>query len=347
MINASNSIPSAHKSIPVIITDARTLLHEPASGMQRVVVIGNFDGVHCGHQALFKRAVQLCTREPKLTLTALTFEPHPALFFGQPLPPRLTSVARKLELFGRVGVQSVVIQPFDREFASLSPSDFVETILVQCLHTHTVIVGKDFRFGAQRAGDLPSLYALADHFNFYVEAQDLAIDQAGVYSSTRVRLALINGNVSEATSLLGRPHSVCGKVCHGDGRGRTIGVPTANLNDVDEALPARGVYSVVCDLYRPDSNGSALALARGIANVGVRPTVSDERQTKLEVHLFELPKQFQDLYDCTLRIHFIDRIRDERRFESIEALRTQIALDIQIAQQATASMQPPHDEGWF
>ncbi|MEP7125757.1 MAG: bifunctional riboflavin kinase/FAD synthetase [Byssovorax sp.] len=292
------------------------------SSRARIVAIGNFDGVHLGHQAVLADASRDAEARDLLA-SALTFTPHPAEALGRTAPPLLTTIARKIELFRRVApTVEPVIERFDRAFAEQTPAEFAERVLARQLHARVVVVGHNFRFGHARAGDFALLQRLGEELGFETRSQTLLGDARGPFSSTRVREALARGALDEASAMLGRPHMVSGTVIQGDQRGRTIGFPTCNLGDVAEALPAFGVYAVLVD--REDA-GRARALARGVANIGVRPTVNDSApRPSVEVHLFDLDT---DLYGAKLRVHLIERLRPEQKFDGFAALKAQIARD--------------------
>jgi len=337
---------------PRLVHDARNATSAPSG---RVVVIGNFDGVHRGHQTVLARAASFANGgDPRSELTVLTFEPHPAAVLGASAPARLTKLSRKVELLARHGVDLVVAQAFDARFAALGPEQFVDDVLVTALSAKVVAIGWDFRFGARRAGDIAMLRSLGEVRGFRVEVQDVVADDKGPLSSTRVRDALSRGDLDDARAVLGRPHAIEGVVVAGDKRGRTIGFPTANVGDVEEALPAHGVYAVVCDAApgstRAGAGGSTemRALARGVANVGLRPTVSGGGgHPSIEVHLFDLPEDRRDLYGDAIRVHFIARLREERRFPGLDALRAQIAEDAERARAITAAVAEPASGCWY
>lgn len=320
--------------------------HAPKTAHGRVVVIGNLDGVHKGHQEVLARAAE---RRDDLELTVLTFEPHPAAVLGASAPPRLTRLSRKVELLARERVDLVVAQTFDARFAALSPEAFVDQVLLSALAAKVVVVGHDFRFGARRAGDLSVLRALGEQRGFTVGIQEVVSDERGPFSSTRVREALARGDLDDVRAVLGRPHAIEGMVIAGDKRGRTIGFPTANLGEVEEALPAHGVYAVVVGRSVRALQGAQFdAFACGVANVGVRPTVAGGGgHPSVEVHLFDLPEAERDLYGDALRVHFLARLREERRFPGLDALKAQIAEDAQEARTLTAPMIPPASGCWF
>ncbi len=306
------------------------------SSRARIVAIGNFDGVHRGHQAVLADASRDAEARG-LVACALTFTPHPAEALGRTAPPKLTTLARKIELFRRVApTVEPVVEHFDHAFALQTPAEFAERILAQRLHARVVVVGHNFRFGHAREGDFAMLSRLGATLGFETRSQTLLGDAHGPWSSTRAREALSRGALDEVSAMLGRPHMVSGTVIQGDQRGRTIGFPTCNLGDVEEALPAFGVYAVLVDRERErEDDGRARALARGVANIGVRPTVKDGAAgPSVEVHLFDFDG---DLYGARLRVHLIERLRPEQKFAGFEALKTQIARD---ADDARARLAP-------
>lgn len=288
-----------------------------------LVAIGNYDGVHRGHQAIIGAAVGRAV-EVGLEPLVLTFHPHPHEVLGGRPPQVLTPVTRRVELLCRCDPQlRVVVEPFTPALAELSAESFVRDILVGRLGAREVLVGVNFRFGHARQGDLALLRRLGPALGFTADAEPLHGDAEGTFSSSRARRAILDGDVRRAACVLGRPHALTGLCVAGDGRGRTIGVPTANLDGVPELLPPDGVYACVVD--RVDAGG-ARALAWGVLNLGVRPTVGAGRS--IEVHLLDFA---ESLYGLTLRVHLVDRLREERRFPSLEALTTQIAADVAAA----------------
>lgn len=294
------------------------------SARSTLVAIGNFDGVHRGHRAVLESACEEARRRG-LEPWVLTFHPHPSEVLGRGALPRLTTLERKVELILKLDPSlRVVVQPFDRQLAALTPETFVERLLVRHLGAALVQVGSNFRFGRGRSGNLATLRALGAKYGFEARAQELFGDAQGAYSSTRVREAVARGDLDEATRLLGRPHMLSGVVVQGERRGRALGFPTANLGEVQEELPPDGVYAVLVD--RETDGGGYRALGRGVMNIGQRPTFAAGRSS--EVHLFDLD---EDLYGAKLRVHLIARLRDERRFPGVEALRAQIADDVRTA----------------
>jgi riboflavin kinase / FMN adenylyltransferase len=268
-----------------------------------------------------------------LTPVVLTFDPHPAAVVGRGVLSALTTLPRKLELLCRHGEDlQVVVEPFNLTLAQTQPADFVERLLVQQLDAKLVLVGENFRFGRARAGDFAELSALGGRFGFQARATALEQDSVGPISSTRIRGALERGDLPEVERLLGRPHALSGVVVVGQGLGRSIDVPTANLGGIAEAPPPHGVYAVLVD--RKEASGF-VRLAAGVANFGVRPTLG--AGPSFEVHLFD---SALDLYGQALRVHLIERLREERKFSGLPELRAQIARDIEAARSLTAARKP-------
>lgn len=318
-------------------TDWKAEAHERGS----LVAIGNFDGVHLGHRAVIEAAIAEA-RAHGLSPLVLTFDPHPAEVLGHSTRPPLTLVERKVQLIERLGSEvGVVVEPFTLELSKLSPAEFARDFIVGLLGAKVVIVGENFRFGHARSGDLKTLGELGKELGFAARASALSGDAAGPYSSTRARAALAAGDLAAALRVLGRPHSLSGEVVQGAQRGRTIGVPTANLGGVREALPPFGVYAVVADVIE---NGVAKSLAAGVANIGLRPTVS--AGFSVEAHLFDFAG---DLYGKQLRVHLAARLREERKFSGLPELKAQIEKDSAEARAAVASLRPdPSANGaWF
>lgn len=320
-----------------------------AEARGRIVAIGNFDGVHRGHQVVLNDATRDATRLG-LTPAVLTFTPHPTAVLGRAAPPILTRLPRKLELFSRLspGIQPVV-ERFDHAFASQSPDAFAEQILVARLAAKVVVVGSNFRFGKARQGDFEGLVRLGERLGFETRTHALVGDDKGAWSSSRVREALGRGALDEVTEMLGRPHMVSGEVMAGARRGRTIGFPTCNL-EVEEALPPWGVYAVLVDREEGAATEApparVRALAKGVANIGVRPTVTGgAARPNVEVHLFDIA---EDLYGARLRVHLIAWLRPEQRFSGIDALKEQIARDAEAARAKLEGLAPdPGAHGAF
>src|SRR5690606_29964982 len=235
----------------------------------------------------------------------------------------------------------VVVEPFYVVLSRLSPEDFARCVLCQGLGARHVVVGDNFRFGHERAGDLARLSSLGRELGFETSVQQLVGDASGVFSSTRVREALELGDLDRATAMLGRPHALSGQVVTGDRRGRTLGFPTANLAGIVEALPRAGVYAVLVDI---EEASGFRRLGLGAMNTGKRPTVVASAATEIHVLDFD-----GDLYDRTLRAHLIARLRDEQRFSGLSALKEQLELDIARARQALSGIAPAPEAGaaWF
>ncbi len=290
-----------------------------------MVTLGNYDGVHLGHRALLSAARARADRDG-LIVTAVTFDPHPSVVLAPDrAPPLLTTIERRSDLLRGLGADEVTVLRFDRELASTSPEGFVDSVLVSRLATRSVVVGPDFRFGRGRAGDTAMLRELGGARGFDVVAVEPFTLDGEVVSSTRVRAALREGDVHLAARMLGRVHNVEGRIVRGDGRGRSIGVPTANLDCEPVLLPKDGVYAVAARV-----RGESEPL-RGVANLGVRPTFAAGRS--VEVHLFDLDR---DLYDARLRVGFVERLRGEQKFDGIESLKAQIARDAERAREILA-----------
>jgi riboflavin kinase/FMN adenylyltransferase len=284
------------------------------------LVVGNFDGVHRGHQAVLNEAVG-AARAAGLRACVLTFDPHPGAVVGAGAPPMLTTIERRAELLAELGVDQVYVRRFDAAFAAWSPERFARDLVAEILQARVVVVGANFRFGAKRAGDLALLRELGSRLGFEARVHAVATDEHGPFSSTRAREAVAAGDLAEVGRVLGRPHSLSGVVVRGDERGRTIGFPTANLGEVPELLPADGVYAVRVD--EAVEGGTTGPLAGGVMNVGVRPTVGGAKRT-VEAHLFDFAR---DLYGATLRVHLVARLRAEKKFASLDELKAQIGRD--------------------
>jgi riboflavin kinase / FMN adenylyltransferase len=314
----------------IFIDDATTA--DSLAAVPSVLVIGNFDGVHLGHQAVLRQAVDHA-RSLGLSANVLTFDPHPAGVVGGGAPQRLTPLERRAELVGELGIDRMYVRRFDTAFAAWQPDRFARDLVVGALRAKIVVVGENFRFGAKRAGNLTLLRDLGAQLGFDVLVHAVASDARGRYSSTRAREAVVAGDLEEVRRVLGRPHSVSGVVAHGDERGRTIGVPTANLADIPELLPPNGVYAVTVDQVDA-ARGAFAPLARGVTNIGVRPTVGGGGRLSVETFLLDFDG---DLYDTRLRLHIAARLREEKRFGSLDELKAQIARDIADARAALAA----------
>lgn len=297
----------------------RTLAALPAEARGAALAIGNFDGLHQGHQSLLAR-LKTVAQERGVKPAVMSFEPHPRRYFAPHLPVmRLMPFAQKARQLREFGIELFYCPRFNAALANLSAGDFIETILIQQLGVQALMTGADFRFGHDRLGDAALLAQYAPR-HFYYEPFPLQGDDA-VYSSTRIRRDVQQGNIPEVNRLLGRPYEWQRPVVHGEQRGRGLGYPTANFIPPHAALPPYGVYAV-----RLQIEGEG-AWHDGIANFGTRPTFNGQ-SARLEVHLFDWQEQ---LYDKHCRIAFFAYIRPEKRFDGGEALRQQISKDCEKA----------------
>ncbi len=292
-----------------------------------VATIGNFDGVHLGHRAVFQ-CLLAKGRALGLPATVITFEPQPMEFFApEAAPARLTRLREKLKALRECGIERVMLLEFGPRMAAMAARDFVQRLLIDGLGIRFLLVGDDFRFGHGRAGDYALLRSMgseaaATDRGFQVEDLHTITHGEERISSTRVREALGRGDLEQARHLLGRPYRMQGRVGHGDKRGRAIGFPTANIDLHRRVSPLRGVYAV-------RAQGVGDAPLPGVANIGTRPTV-DGQGYRLEVHLFDFDRQ---IYGLHLEVEFKLKLRDEKRFGSFDDLRRQIALDAAAARE--------------
>lgn len=298
--------------------DVYRSLHELGAELHgAALAVGNFDGVHLGHRSLLEHARRLA-RARGARAAALTFEPHPTRVLAPELaPPRITTLPRKLALLEQAGLDAVVLVPFDHAFARTTPEAFATEILAGAVGAKDVVVGPDFAFGKGRAGDGAHLRALLNGLAEVHVLPAIGVDGHRV-SSSKIRELVLTGRVAPAARLLGRPHLLDGVVVRGEGRGRTIGIPTANVAPETELVPSIGVYAV-----RARGPGLDGAVA-GAANIGRKPTFGGNAVT-IEVHLFDVEV---DLYGRSLEVEFVERLRGEQKFESVEALLGQIRRDL-------------------
>jgi len=279
---------------------------------QIALAIGNFDGMHLAHQALLAKLVAV-SEQKKLTPAVMTFEPHPREFFSpQNAPARLTTLREKLEYFEKAKIDKIFICTFNQKFAQISAQFFMQDILREKLNVNTILVGDDFRFGAKRAGSVKDFPA--NNFELITLPQvNLGVERV---SSTLVRNALADGDLAHAAQLLGRAYSISGKVVYGAQRGRRLGFPTANVHMRHERPALTGVYAVKLDGLN------------AVANLGVRPTIAGVPKMSLEVHVIDFNA---DLYGRHVHVEFFQKIRDEQKFENLDALKVQIEIDVQAA----------------
>jgi len=282
------------------------------------LTIGNFDGVHRGHRALIDR-VTAKARELGLTSCVLTFEPHPREFFArEAAPARLTRLRDKLELMAAAGVKRVHVARFDARFAALSAARFIEEVLVRGLGTRWLLVGRDFRFGERRSGDFATLEDAALRLGFRLESMPDVLFDGERVSSSAVRAALKAGDLAGAERLLGHPYTISGRVAHGAKLGRGLGFPTANIV-LRRTAPIAGIFAVEVE-----------GLGRGVASVGRRPTVNPVPIPLLEVHLFDWQR---DLYGDHIKVRFLKKLRDEKKYDGLPALQAAIAADAKQARE--------------
>ncbi len=287
-----------------------------------VVTIGTFDGVHRGHRRIIEQMRQVASDVDGESVI-ITFHPHPRMVVGggQGSPALLTTPEERIAMLSTLGVDHLVVIPFTQDFSEMDAEEYVRDFLVRRFHPHTLIIGFDHRFGKGRRGDYRLLERLSSDHCFRVMEIDAQVLNEAKVSSTRIRIALLEGNASEAAELLGYPYTFSGLVVSGDRRGRTIGFPTANLETGPEwkLMPADGVYAVRASLDGEDLGHPI----DGMMNIGVRPTVDGSRRLT-EVHLFDFDR---DIYGRVLRVSVIDRIRDEMRFSGLDALRSRLEED--------------------
>jgi riboflavin kinase / FMN adenylyltransferase len=288
-----------------------------------VVIIGVFDGVHKGHQALLNRAKEIADGR---SIVALTFDPHPRTVFApDSVPPMLTTLADRVELLKIHNADQVAVMKFNEQFAAMSPEDFVENILVKQLHAGTVIVGKNFTYGAKAAGNVESLIKSGTTHNFTVDVQELA-GGVDVISSSRIRNLVLEGKVTEARELLSRPHRLDGIVVHGEKRGREIGYPTANLGKIDgQTIPADGIYAGWLTV--------GINFWPAAISIGTNPTFEGDRGRQVEA--YALDQEGLDLYDKEASIEFGWFLRPTLKFDSLDALLVQMKKDCDEARRLT------------
>ena len=291
-----------------------------------VATIGNFDGVHLGHQAVFRQLRQEADSHGE-PLTVIIFEPQPMEYFRpDETPARLTTLREKIRMFTELGIDNVLILHFSKRLAAMGAETFIDEILVRGLGIRHLFVGDDFRFGRARSGDVRMLREAGEAHGFTVDDMDTLMHRDQRISSTRIRRHLIEGEIAEANACLGRSYTISGRVAHGDKRGRTIGFPTLNVVLRRRSSPLRGVYAVRVA-------GLDETLLPGVANIGTRPTVEGDERFLLEVHLFNFDRE---IYGEYIHVEFIEHLRNEEKFESIDDLVAQMRLDEENARSALA-----------
>jgi riboflavin kinase/FMN adenylyltransferase len=292
----------------------------PAGWRSPVLALGNFDGLHRGHVKIIER-IQRGAAERGGMSVVLTFDPHPPRIVRPDKAPQLLMTkAQKIEALGRAGVQGVAVVRFTREMSQWEPEVFVRNVLVEWLRVAEVWVGADFLFGRDRTGNFTLLRSLGAQYGFRAEKIDPIRYKDFVVSSTRIRRLLAEGRVDEAGALLGHHYAIEGTVVEGHKRGRDLGFPTANLSTDNELIPPNGVYATAITI-----DGQILP---SVTNIGQRPTIGDNLATTIEAHVMG---KSMDLYGRTVRLAFVQRLRDERKFPDLEALQEQISADVRRA----------------
>lgn len=297
------------------------------------VTIGNFDGVHLGHQAILDRVRREADKQA-LSSTVITFEPHPRVYFAQRgnrpelAPTQISSLRDKVTLLAGHGVQQIVLAKFNQKFADMQAEDFIQQLLVKGLNTKWLLVGEDFRFGHQRSGNIETLRIAGKKHGFTVETvNDIVDNQGRRISSSELRTALAVGNMTRSASLLGKPYQVSGHVIHGQKLGRTIGYPTLNLAVPPLCAAKSGVYVVRV-------HGLGTSVLNGIASLGIRPTVTESGRLLLEAHLLNCNV---DAYGKLVKIELLDFVREEEKFPDLQTMIAAIDTDVLYAREYFAS----------
>lgn len=315
-----------------IANNPKTLLNL-IGGRQLRLALGNFDGVHVGHRVLISQLINRCRAQSESSIV-VTFQPHPSLFFGRnPEFRKIDTPEIQRRLLAELGVDGLLELQFDSALAGLSGVEFIENIL-GVLPIREIAVGADFRFGHDRKGDVELLTAEGRKRRFTVSVMDPVQVDGSIASSSRVRSLISDlGDVEAAAKVLGRSFCLVGRVVHGNKLGRKIGFPTANLSEIQQVLPKAGVYSGSLRVIQSASNdGLSFEDLRSVVNIGFRPTVDGAAGLKsVEAHVFEQGQSNLDLYGAVVELSFHKRLRDEMKFENIESLKAQIALDIEDA----------------
>jgi riboflavin kinase/FMN adenylyltransferase len=311
----------------ILITD---LGHIGRKFDRSVLTLGNFDGVHLGHQELVRKVIRRA-RKTAATSMVVTFRPHPLKILApEKCPPLISIYEEKIRLFERLGIDVLVKIPFTLEFSAMTPEDFVKNVLCDTLGAKEIFVGYNYRFGKGRKGDVQTLRRLGEQYGFTVREVEQVSFGGEVISSTKIRNLLREGDVEHAARLLGRTYAITGIVVKGDSRGKGLGFPTANIAPKHAIIPSDGVYAV--RLFVRDR------LYDGIANIGMRPTFN-KKVLAIEVHVFDFD---EDIYGEDISLYFIRKIREEKKFRNAEALVDQIRTDIETAKDILASR--PTDE---
>lgn len=303
-------------------------LPNAASQAACALTIGNFDGVHRGHQALLARVREAATRLG-VEAAVMTFEPHPREFFARlagdlsKAPTRIANLRDKLQSLDNAGIDRVIVEHFNAHFASMSHQDFVEKVLVQGLHVKWLMVGEDFCYGSKRAGNVATLMEAGRKYGFHVEALPAVMNDGARISSSAVRTALADSNFALAAQLLGHPYAISGHVTHGKKLGRTIGFPTLNLRVAHKHPALSGIFVV-------QVHGLADKPLPGVASLGVRPTIEDAGRVLLETYVFDYNEQ---CYGKVVRVEFLKKLRDEEKYVDLPTLTAAIERDARQARE--------------
>lgn len=284
------------------------------------LTLGIYDGVHLGHQKIIRRVVERAKEIGGMSCV-VTFDPHPReVLIPDTAPDLLTSTKKKIELLEALGLDAVCLIRFTREFAQVEARKFVKDFLINTLRTRAIVEGYDWRFGKGRKGDVELLREIGKDNGYEVEQVDGVVIDGQVVSSTLIRELVLEGNLDKAAAYLGREHSITGDIVEGSRMGREIGFPTANIEPHHEAIPPNGIYAVRVDVAGERKNGTL--------NIGVRPTVTEEKKRTIEVHIMDF---YRDIYNEEIEVTFVERLRDEKKFPSVEALTDQIKKDVEKA----------------
>ncbi len=294
------------------------------------LTLGIFDGVHLGHQRILRRVIERAQRIGG-TSCVVTFDPHPReVLSPDTAPDLLTSTKKKVELIEALGVDAVCLIRFTPEFAKVDARTFVRDFLIKTLHTKVIVEGYDWRFGKGREGDVDLLREMGKENGYEVEQLDGLTIGEDIVSSTLIRGLVLKGGLDRAAECLGRKYSITGDIVEGSHLGREIGFPTANIEPHHEAIPPNGIYAVWVDV--------AGMRKAGTLNIGVRPTVTEEKRRTIEVHIMDF---YQDIYNEEIEITFVERLRDEQKFSSLEALTDQIKKDVEKARKVLVEQSGP------
>lgn len=306
----------------ILITDLKNIQKKFDNS---ILTLGNFDGLHLGHQELVRMIIRRARETGALSMV-VTFRPHPLKILApEKCPPLISIYEEKIKLFERLGIDVLVKIPFTLEFSAMPPEDFVRDVLCGTLGAKEIFVGYNYRFGKRREGDIRTLRSLGEKYGFTVREIEQIAFGGEVISSTKIRTLLREGDVEHAAKLLGRTYAITGIVVKGDGRGKGLGFPTANIAPKHSIIPADGVYAVRLVVREK--------VYDGIANIGMRPTFN-KKVLAIEVHVFDFN---EDIYGEDISLYFIRKIREEKKFKGAEALVTQIKSDIETAKEILSS----------